>query len=85
MQKLPSEAISALEQGRTIEAIKIVRERTGLGLKESKELVERHAPGSRVEALHGADEEKTPPSAAWVRAPARWPNPAAFEAARGNG
>ncbi len=32
--------ITALEQGNKIEAIKIVRESTGLGLKRAKELVE---------------------------------------------
>ena len=31
----------ALDGGHKIEAIKLVRERTGLGLKEAKELVER--------------------------------------------
>jgi len=31
----------ALERGKKIEAIKLVRQRTGLGLKEAKDLVER--------------------------------------------
>lgn len=31
----------ALEKGRKIEAIKLVRERAGLGLKEAKDLVDR--------------------------------------------
>lgn len=31
----------AIAQGRKIEAIRLVRERSGLGLKEAKELVER--------------------------------------------
>ena len=31
----------ALAGGNKIEAIKLVRERTGLGLKEAKELIER--------------------------------------------
>lgn len=39
---LPAEAIAALSRGRLIEAIKIVRTATGLGLKEAKELVERY-------------------------------------------
>lgn len=34
------EVQAALQQGHKIEAIRIVREHTGLGLKESKELVE---------------------------------------------
>jgi len=37
---LPQTAIAALEQGNTIEAIKIVRLEHDLGLKESKDLVE---------------------------------------------
>lgn len=39
---LPSEAVSALERGEMIEAIKIVRQATGLGLKESKDAVDTH-------------------------------------------
>lgn len=38
---LPPEAAAALRAGKKIEAIKIVRERLGIGLKEAKELVER--------------------------------------------
>ena len=34
---------AALAGGNKIEAIKLVRERTGLGLKEAKDLVERNA------------------------------------------
>ncbi|MDH6594810.1 ribosomal protein L7/L12 [Variovorax sp. TBS-050B] len=40
--RLPAEAVAALAEGRKIEAIRIAREATGLGLKEAKELVERH-------------------------------------------
>jgi ribosomal protein L7/L12 len=39
-QDLPNEAISALQQGSKIAAIKSVRVAYGIGLKESKELVE---------------------------------------------
>lgn len=39
---LPPEALAALSRGQLIEAIKIVRAATGLGLKEAKDLVERH-------------------------------------------
>ncbi|WP_305095687.1 ribosomal protein L7/L12 [Croceibacterium aestuarii] len=38
------EVQEALRAKRKIEAIKLVRERTGLGLKEAKLLVERQAP-----------------------------------------
>ncbi len=39
-----AEIRGALEQGNKIAAIKLVRERTGLGLREAKDLVERAAP-----------------------------------------
>ena len=39
---LPADAIAALSQGRSIEAIKIVRMKTGKGLKEAKDSVERY-------------------------------------------
>jgi hypothetical protein len=38
--ELPPEALAALARGSKIEAIKIVRETQGLGLKEAKELVD---------------------------------------------
>ena len=37
---MPPEAITAIQAGSKIEAIKILRERTGLGLKECKDLVD---------------------------------------------
>ena len=39
---LPPEAVAALERGEMIDAIKIVRRVTGLGLKESKDAVDAH-------------------------------------------
>jgi hypothetical protein len=39
---LSPETLEALRAGRTIDAIKQVREETGLGLKEAKELVDIH-------------------------------------------
>jgi hypothetical protein len=39
---LPANAIEHLRHGRKIEAIKIVREATGLGLKEAKDAVEAY-------------------------------------------
>jgi hypothetical protein len=45
---LPSEVLRAIEQGRKIEAIKLLREATGLGLANAKVLVDKagrqHAP-----------------------------------------
>ncbi|NUN69786.1 MAG: ribosomal protein L7/L12 [Bacteroidetes bacterium] len=39
---IPPAAAAELESGRTIEAIKIVRQTHGLGLKESKDLVDEY-------------------------------------------
>jgi ribosomal protein L7/L12 len=39
---LPPEVLSALEQGNKIEAIRLMREKTGLGLKEAKEAVDAY-------------------------------------------
>ncbi len=47
--EIPSEVIQAIKQGRKIEAIKLLRELTGRGLKDSKEWIdeyERQHPGS---------------------------------------
>jgi Ribosomal protein L7/L12 C-terminal domain len=41
--ELPAEVLRAIEKGRKIEAIKILRERTGIGLANAKVLVERSA------------------------------------------
>ena len=54
--ELPPDARLALQRGNLIEAIKIVRYRTGLGLKESKELVERHANAVEDEPAPETDE-----------------------------
>jgi len=50
---LPPRAMAALQRGRTIEAIKLTREATGLGLKEAKDLVDaaRGQPGGAVPGL----------------------------------
>jgi len=41
-ETLPKEAVDALEKNRLIEAIKMTRAATGMGLKESKEAVESY-------------------------------------------
>ena len=40
--ELPATAIEALTKGRKIEAIKIVRQETGVGLKEAKDAVDAY-------------------------------------------
>lgn len=39
-EELPAEAVAALRRGRKIEAVKIVRARFGIGLKDAKEIVD---------------------------------------------
>ena len=39
-QDLPGQVVAALERGQKIEAIRLLRELRGLGLKEAKDLVE---------------------------------------------
>jgi ribosomal protein L7/L12 len=39
---LPEAAVAAIARSQLVEAIKIVKEATGLGLKESKDLVDQH-------------------------------------------
>ncbi len=38
----PPDVVNALQQGRKIEAIRLMRERTGLGLKEAKDAVDAY-------------------------------------------
>jgi len=38
--EIPADALAALKRGNKIEAIKLMRQSTGLGLKESKDAVE---------------------------------------------
>jgi ribosomal protein L7/L12 len=46
--QVPATAIAAMENGNKFEAIKIVREETGLGLKDAKDLVEQYAQHNPV-------------------------------------
>ncbi|HUT11050.1 MAG TPA: ribosomal protein L7/L12 [Thermoguttaceae bacterium] len=45
-----SEIVSLLEQGRKIDAIKLYREKTGVGLKEAKDFIEALAADRRIAA-----------------------------------
>ena len=51
---LPDDVLAALRGGNKIEAIKRLREATGLGLKEAKDLVEAHEAGDAGDATIGA-------------------------------
>ncbi|MEO8002822.1 MAG: ribosomal protein L7/L12 [Arenimonas sp.] len=46
--QLPSAAISAIESGNSIEAIKILRAETGLGLKEAKDVIDTYVSRNPV-------------------------------------
>ena len=48
--RIPPEAIAALRQGQTIQAIKLLREATGLDLKQAKDVIEARIAGA-AEAL----------------------------------
>ncbi len=50
-KQIPTEVLRAIEDGRKIEAIKILREATGLGLANAKVLVDR------VSRTHGPKRE----------------------------
>ena len=45
---LPDDVLAALQRGQTIEAIKLLRGSTGLGLAEAKDLIDRHLGGRPV-------------------------------------
>lgn len=46
--QLPDDVIQALQQGEMIEAIKRLRSASGLGLKEARDLLDRHQAGLPV-------------------------------------
>ena len=45
---LPDDVLDALQQGQTIEAIKLLRTATGLGLKEAKDVIDAQQKGHPV-------------------------------------
>lgn len=49
---LPPEVVAAIESGQTIEAVKLLREKNGLGLTEAKEAVNAYV--RRRKAPEGA-------------------------------
>lgn len=57
-KQIPTEVLRAIEEGRKIEAIKILREATGLGLANAKVLVDRvsRTHGPKKEILSFKDE-----------------------------
>lgn len=59
---LPAEVLEALHQGQTIEAIKLLRQATGLGLKEAKDAVDAHGQGLPVSIPVATREDVLPAS-----------------------
>ena len=58
---IPSDAVAFLYQGKLLDAIKTTRAKTGLGLKDAKEAVERHLasnPTTRQRFRAAAAEER---------------------------
>lgn len=47
---IPPEAIQLLRNGNKIEAIKITRKKTGLGLKEAKNLIEQYSDSGEIKS-----------------------------------
>ena len=58
---LPAEVVDALRQGRLIEAIKLLRQQQGLGLKEAKELIAL-ARGQLAARSLASESMQAPPS-----------------------
>ncbi|MEP7302618.1 MAG: ribosomal protein L7/L12 [Caldimonas sp.] len=47
-EPLPADVLAALQRGSAIEAIKLLRAATGLGLKEAKDVIDQHLQGRRA-------------------------------------
>lgn len=66
---LPPEVLSALQQGKKIEAIRLLREKTGLGLKDAKEAVEFiQAKGDGMPAFRSPGEVAKSSNTLWLAA-----------------
>jgi len=50
-QDLPAEVAAALERGQKIEAIKLLRELRGIGLKEAKDAVDDYRPERQLDGV----------------------------------
>ncbi|MEM6702416.1 MAG: ribosomal protein L7/L12 [Acidobacteriota bacterium] len=57
--------LEALHSGRKIEAIKLLRERQGLGLKEAKQAVDRYA-GQHPDRIRGLPRDASSVGSGWV-------------------
>ena len=53
---LPPQVLDAIRSGRTIDAIRLLREATGMDLKSAKDLIDAHARGAAVRDLMVVEE-----------------------------
>lgn len=58
---LPPEVVAAIESGRAIEAIKLLRQSTGLGLAEAKSVVDHYVRSRNMPEAPSAPEAPLPP------------------------
>lgn len=61
---LPANVLDALQRGNAVEAIKLLRESSGLGLKEAKDAIDEHLRGSPACTGAAASVRPFPPSVA---------------------
>lgn len=61
IDQLPANVRAALERGSAIEAIRLLRESQGVGLKEAKEMIDRHQSGVTVSISASAQQAALPP------------------------
>lgn len=60
--QLPVNVLNALQQGDTIEAIKRLRQSSGLGLKEAKDVIDDHLRGLPVSITPSESADALPPA-----------------------
>jgi ribosomal protein L7/L12 len=63
---LPSSALDALLRGSKMEAIKLLREHTGVGLKEAKDAVDARAAFGKPSKLSPGEVPRSHNPAAWI-------------------
>jgi len=63
-ESLPADVKDALQRGNTIEAIKLLRASSGLGLKEAKDVIDAHHQGRPIPLQSQAFPERLPAAVA---------------------
>lgn len=66
---LPPHVLAALRAGNKLEAVKLLREATGLGLMESKDVIDGYHDGNRSHAVIASAVNPLPESKAGTGAP----------------